>query len=164
MPVHTFNDWKDPVPGFCEVDMVAHGGTSVAGSFNQTLTMVDVATGWTECLPLVTRDGVLVIDYRHCSPAGLHTLNSSPEGVIGGYFCLVSQTLSPGEKINSGQYLGSQQVFQPGSVLDPQNPHMAHGYAWYSLAAALTAAYANLRAAQPEPRWRLLHANPAPRK
>lgn len=27
------------------------GGTSVAGSFIQTLTMVDVATGWTECLP-----------------------------------------------------------------------------------------------------------------
>jgi hypothetical protein len=62
VPVHTFNDWKDPVPGFCEVDMVAHGGTSVAGSFNQTLTMVDVATGWTECLPLVTRDGALVIE------------------------------------------------------------------------------------------------------
>jgi hypothetical protein len=31
-----------------------------AGSFIQTLTMVDVATGWTECcLPLVTRDGSL---------------------------------------------------------------------------------------------------------
>src|SRR6476620_10565729 len=51
VPVRTFNDWKDPAPGFCEVDMVAHGGTSVAGSFIQTLTMVDVATGWTECLP-----------------------------------------------------------------------------------------------------------------
>ena len=62
VPVHTFNDWNDPLPGFCEVDMVAHGGTSVAGSFNQTLTMVDVATGWTECLPLVTRDGSLVIE------------------------------------------------------------------------------------------------------
>lgn len=62
VPIHTFNDWKDPLPGFCEVDMVAHGGTSVAGSFNQTLTMVDVATGWTECLPLVTRDGALVIE------------------------------------------------------------------------------------------------------
>jgi len=34
-----------PGPGFCEVDMVAHGGTWVAGSFIQTLTMVDVATG-----------------------------------------------------------------------------------------------------------------------
>jgi hypothetical protein len=62
VPIRTFNDWKSPPPGFCEVDMVAHGGTSVAGSFIQTLTMVDVATGWTECLPLVTRDGSLVIE------------------------------------------------------------------------------------------------------
>jgi hypothetical protein len=62
VPIRTFNDWKDPAPGFCEVDMVAHGGTSVAGSFIQTLTMVDVATGWTECLPLVNRDGSLVVE------------------------------------------------------------------------------------------------------
>ena len=56
VPIRTFNNWNSPVPGFCEVDMVAHGGTSVAGSFIQTLTMVDVATGWTECLPLLTRE------------------------------------------------------------------------------------------------------------
>jgi hypothetical protein len=62
VPIRTFNDWKDPAPGFCEVDMVAHGGTSVAGSFIQTLTMVDVATGWTECLPLVNRGGSLVVE------------------------------------------------------------------------------------------------------
>ncbi len=61
VPIRTFNDWHDPPPGFCEVDMVAHGGTSVAGSFIQTLTMVDVATGWTECMPLVTREGGLVV-------------------------------------------------------------------------------------------------------
>ncbi|MGA7451624.1 MAG: hypothetical protein WBW73_10215 [Rhodoplanes sp.] len=34
----------------------------LAGSFIQTLTMVDIATGWTECLPLVTRDGSLVVE------------------------------------------------------------------------------------------------------
>src|SRR5271165_1658722 len=62
VPIRTFNDWKSPPPGFCEVDMVAHGGTSVAGSFIQTLTMDDVATGWTECLPLITRDGSLVVE------------------------------------------------------------------------------------------------------
>lgn len=62
VPIRTFNDWNDPAPGFCEVDMVAHGGTSVAGSFIQTLTMVDVATGWTECLPLVTRESGLVVE------------------------------------------------------------------------------------------------------
>src|SRR3954453_7100929 len=64
VPIRTFNDWNNPVPGFCEVDMDAHGGTSVAGSFIQTLTMVDVATGWTECLPLLmlTREGSLVVE------------------------------------------------------------------------------------------------------
>src|ERR1700693_5190304 len=62
VPIRTFNDWNSPPPGFCEVDMVAHGGTSVAGSFIQTLTMVDVATGWTECLPLVTRESGLVVE------------------------------------------------------------------------------------------------------
>jgi hypothetical protein len=25
VPIRTFNDWKDPPPGFCEIDMVAHG-------------------------------------------------------------------------------------------------------------------------------------------
>ena len=62
VPIRTFNDWNSPPPGFCEVDMVAHGGTSVAGSFIQTLTMVDIATGWTECLPLVARDSSLVVE------------------------------------------------------------------------------------------------------
>ncbi|SMX56398.1 Putative transposase (fragment) [Bradyrhizobium sp. ORS 285] len=62
VPIRRFNDWANPPPGFCEIDMVAHGGTSVAGSFIQTLTMVDIATGWTECLPLVTRDGSLVVE------------------------------------------------------------------------------------------------------
>ena len=62
VPIRTFNDWGAPPPGFCEIDMVAHGGTSVAGSFIQTLTMVDIATGWTECLPLVARDGSLVVE------------------------------------------------------------------------------------------------------
>jgi hypothetical protein len=62
VPIRPFHDWGNPPPGFCEIDMVAHGGTSVAGSFIQTLTMVDIATGWTECLPLVARDGSLVVE------------------------------------------------------------------------------------------------------
>jgi hypothetical protein len=61
VPVRTFNDWNDPPPGFCEVDLVAHGGMSVTGAFIQTLTMVDVATGWTECFPLLVREGSLVV-------------------------------------------------------------------------------------------------------
>jgi hypothetical protein len=62
VPIRTFDDWNDPPHGFCEIDMVAHGGTSVAGSFMQTLTLVDVVTGWTECLPLIARYGGLVVE------------------------------------------------------------------------------------------------------
>jgi hypothetical protein len=35
---------------------------SVSGAFIQTLTMVDVATGWTECFPLVLREAALVVE------------------------------------------------------------------------------------------------------
>jgi Integrase core domain len=62
VPVRTFNDWGKPPPGYCEADLVAHGGTSVSGAFIQTLTMVDVATGWTECFPLVVREAALVVE------------------------------------------------------------------------------------------------------
>ena len=62
VPVRTFGDWNDPPPGYVEVDFVAHCGTSAAGSFVQTMVLTDVATGWTECLPLVARSGVLVIE------------------------------------------------------------------------------------------------------
>jgi hypothetical protein len=62
VPVRTFGDWGNPLPGYCEVDLVAHAGTSASGAFIQTLTMVDVATGWTECFPLVVREATLVVD------------------------------------------------------------------------------------------------------
>jgi hypothetical protein len=62
VPIRTFGDWNDPPPGFVEVDFVAHGGTTVAGSFVQTMVLTDIATGWTECLPVVVRSGELVIE------------------------------------------------------------------------------------------------------
>lgn len=62
VPIRTFNDWGDPEPGFVEADFVAHGGTSTAGSFVQTLVMTDIATGWTECVPVITRSAPLAIE------------------------------------------------------------------------------------------------------
>jgi hypothetical protein len=43
-----------------EADLVSHGGDSAAGSFVHTLTLTDVASGWTECVALVVRDGARV--------------------------------------------------------------------------------------------------------
>src|SRR3954470_23491363 len=60
--VRTFGDWGEPPPGFTEVDLVAHSGPSMAGAFAWTLVLTDVATGWTECVPLPCRDGVLVVE------------------------------------------------------------------------------------------------------
>ena len=56
VPVRTYADWGDPVPGYMEADLVAHSGPSASGSFVQTLTLTDVATGWTECAPLLFRE------------------------------------------------------------------------------------------------------------
>ena len=62
VPIRTFGDWNDPEPGYVEVDFVAHCGPQLSGSFIQTLVLTDIATGWTQCLPVLTRDGTLVID------------------------------------------------------------------------------------------------------
>jgi len=55
IPIRTFQDWNETKPGFMEADLVAHCGTQVDGSYLFTLTLTDVATGWTECLPLLGR-------------------------------------------------------------------------------------------------------------
>lgn len=55
VPVRTFTDWDDAKPGFFEVDLVAHCGGSAEGTYLYTLVLTDVATGWTECLPLLNR-------------------------------------------------------------------------------------------------------------
>jgi hypothetical protein len=62
VPVRTFTDWGDPPPGFVEADFVAHSGVSAAGAFAPTLVLTDIATGWTECVPVVMRAGALVLE------------------------------------------------------------------------------------------------------
>jgi len=55
IPVRTFADWDEARPGFLEVDLVAHCGRTAGGEYLHTLTLTDVATGWTECLPVLNR-------------------------------------------------------------------------------------------------------------
>ena len=62
VPVRTFADWNDPAPGFMEADLVAHSGPTAEGSFVQTLTLTDIATGWTECAPLLVREQTLLTE------------------------------------------------------------------------------------------------------
>jgi hypothetical protein len=55
IPVRTFAEWNDVRPGFFEADLVAHCGGNTEGVFLYTLTLTDVATGWTEYLALLHR-------------------------------------------------------------------------------------------------------------
>jgi hypothetical protein len=50
IPIRTFTDWTEDFPGFFEADTVAHCGDSVEGFYLNTLSAVDVATGWIECM------------------------------------------------------------------------------------------------------------------
>ena len=49
IPIRTFADWDDKRPGFLEIDLVAHCGESTEGFYLNTLSAVDVSTGWVEC-------------------------------------------------------------------------------------------------------------------
>lgn len=55
IPIRTYTPWDEEQPGFMEIDLVAHCGTSTAGTYLCTLTMVDIATGWTECRALADK-------------------------------------------------------------------------------------------------------------
>ncbi len=61
VPVRTFADWGDPLPGFFEADLVAHSGPSADGRFVQTLTLTDIASGWTETVPIPFREQGLLV-------------------------------------------------------------------------------------------------------
>src|SRR6266542_3927079 len=50
VPIQTYTPWEDQRPGFFEIDLVAHCGTTTEGFYLNTLTATDVATGWTECI------------------------------------------------------------------------------------------------------------------
>ena len=47
IPVRTWAEWDDAVPGFVEIDLVGHEGGVASGQFCFTLTVTDIATGWT---------------------------------------------------------------------------------------------------------------------
>ena len=48
IPMRTWAQWDDAVPGFVEIDLVGHEGGNSRGEFCFTLDITDIATGWTE--------------------------------------------------------------------------------------------------------------------
>jgi hypothetical protein len=53
IPIRTFADWEEDKAGFMEIDLVSHCGETVEGFYLTTLCGVDIASGWTECLPVL---------------------------------------------------------------------------------------------------------------
>jgi len=50
IPIRTFAGWQEDQSGFLEVDLVSHCGESAEGFYLTTLSTVDVASGWSECV------------------------------------------------------------------------------------------------------------------
>jgi Integrase core domain len=55
IPIRTYAQWDEAQPGFLEVDLVTHCGGRLQGGCLYTITLTDIASGWTECLPLLNR-------------------------------------------------------------------------------------------------------------
>jgi len=66
--VRTFADWNGPPPGSMEMDLVAHCGDVNRGSYVNSLVLTDIASGRTECTPLVVRESTLLVEV---SPIGI---------------------------------------------------------------------------------------------
>src|SRR5208337_5438 len=61
IPVRTWADWDDARPGFVEIDLVSHDGGNPLGPFAFTLTVTDVATGWTENRSVPSKEAKCVL-------------------------------------------------------------------------------------------------------
>jgi len=55
IPIRTHADWVESEPGYCEMDLVHHCDQDTSGEYLHTLTVTDVATGWTELQALKNR-------------------------------------------------------------------------------------------------------------
>ena len=62
IPIRTYTPWDEEKPGFMEIDLVAHCGDTTEGQFVNTLTSVDISTGWTECQAVFPRNRHTVLE------------------------------------------------------------------------------------------------------
>lgn len=80
IPIRTFAQWDGAQPGFLEIDLVAHCGSTTAGDYAYTLCAVDVATGWVECVAVPNRGQRAVFaalqEIRHRLPIPLLGVDS----------------------------------------------------------------------------------------
>lgn len=61
IPIRTWSEWDENKPGFVEIDLVGHEGGNSFGEFCFTLTITDVATGWTVNRSMANKAAVHVV-------------------------------------------------------------------------------------------------------
>jgi len=62
IPIRTFAEWNEKVPGFIEIDLVEHSGGVARGIYAQTLDATDIFTGWTETICIENKSQVNVFE------------------------------------------------------------------------------------------------------
>lgn len=62
IPIRLGTEWSDAIPGFVEIDLVAHCGNSASGEFVSTLDVTDICTGWTETRAVINKAQKHVFD------------------------------------------------------------------------------------------------------
>jgi hypothetical protein len=68
IPIRTWSEWDENDPGFVEIDLVGHEGGNSFGEFCFTLTITDVATGWTVNRSVPNKAAIHVVDaIRHAT-------------------------------------------------------------------------------------------------
>jgi hypothetical protein len=72
IPIRTYQQWDEARPGFLEADLVAHCRQSKEGCYLYTLTLTDIATGWTECVPVLDKSQELVLEVLEASSTRAH--------------------------------------------------------------------------------------------
>lgn len=77
IPVRTWAEWDDAAPGFVEIDTVFHDGGNRGGGHAFTLTVTDIATGWTESRSLPDRMA------KHVVAALNHIAAAMPFPILG---------------------------------------------------------------------------------
>lgn len=55
IPIRLGQQWDDAVPGYVEIDLVAHCGASTVGEYINTLNVTDICTGWTEPIAVLNK-------------------------------------------------------------------------------------------------------------
>ena len=109
IPVRTFTPWDEDKPGFLEIDLVAHCGGSVEGQYINTLTCVDLSTGWIECLAVHHRTQQAVFEAIRSMRTRLPFLLLGLDSDNGGEFTLAPDA-SAGVNALLYQYCLSEEI------------------------------------------------------